>query len=49
MAAETKRRLIGVEVCKVYCELARKRLTYDSDILDQADKVSSHDFEDLLI
>lgn len=49
MAAETKRRFIGIEICEEYCKIARKRLTYDADIEAKAREISSNDFEDLLV
>lgn len=49
MAAETKRRFIGIEICEDYCKIARKRLTYDVDIAAKAEEISSSDFDDLLV
>lgn len=49
MAKETNRKYIGIDCSEEYCNIARKRLTYDIDIVEQAQQLKSSDFEDLLI
>ena len=49
MAKEAKREFIGVEVCEEYCEIARQRMSYAVDIVDATEKLSSSDFEALLL
>ncbi len=49
MAKETNRKFIGIDCSEEYCEIARKRLTYDIDIATQAQNLSPDDFNDLII
>ncbi len=49
MAKETNRKFIGIDCSEEYCEIARKRLTYDIDIVSSASQLSSDDFNDLII
>ncbi len=49
MAKETNRKFIGIDCSEEYCEIARKRLTYDIDIASQAEQINTSDFDDLII
>ena len=49
MAKETNRKYIGIDCSEEYCEIARKRLTYDMDIASDAQNLSPEDFNDLII
>jgi len=49
MAKETKRKFIGIDCSEEYCEIARKRLSYDTDIAVQAAQLSPDDFNDIII
>ena len=49
MAKETNRKYIGIDCSEEYCEIARKRLTYDMDITAQAEQLTTDDFNDLII
>ncbi len=49
MAKETNRKFIGIDCSEEYCEIARKRLTYDIDIAAGASQLSPDDFNDLII
>ena len=49
MAKETNRKFIGIDCSEEYCEIARKRLSYDIDIAAQAQQLTTEDFNDLII
>lgn len=48
-AKETNRKYIGIDCSEEYCNIARKRLTYDMDIATDAEQLNSQDFEDLIV
>ena len=49
MAKETNRKFIGIDCSEEYCEIARKRLSYDVDIAAQAEQLTTDEFNDLII
>ncbi len=49
VARDHRRKFIGIDCSEEYCEIARKRLTYDIDIASDAQQLKSSDFEDLII
>ncbi len=49
VAKDRKRKFIGIDCSEEYCEIARKRLSYDIDIANEAQNLSLSDFNDLII
>ena len=48
-ARDTGRRFIGVDVSEDYCDIARRRLSFDAEIATAVEELSSKDFEDLIV
>ena len=49
MAKETNRKFVGIDCSEEYCQIARKRLSYDIDIATQAEQLTTDDFDDIII
>ncbi len=49
VAGDHNRKFIGIDCSEEYCEIARKRLSYDIDIAEAAQNLSLDDFSDIII